>query len=299
VAGTPSDAAPRAERRDVVFAVAGVVLGFVGGWCLHPSTPPSSVQPDSSQRRRDAERTLLPRRPLAEQNTILVGADPDAEEALDPDGTARLKPAGAPRVLTFADEDVDPARSAVDRFVAALRPDLVRPLGPGAVDLDGIRVQWRVEGEGPGRTLRVVALPEDPYTFERRPARVAEAIGEWTIVNGVAPATMSGFEARAAVVTCIHAPRARAKVSPFVAAKEEFRARGLTLAVEDAVQSQIVELVRDAKGVLLWSFVWEEDQQHGTYAIRHHADPFDTVGEQALLLAIFRRALGREVRIDW
>ncbi len=60
----------------------------------------------------------------------------------------------------------------------------------------------------------------------------------------------------------------------------------------------VVEVVRDEKGTLLWSFVWEADQGSGTFGIRHHADPFDTAGEQAMLVAIMKRAMGRAVRIQ-
>jgi hypothetical protein len=246
---------------------------------------------------RPVQPALLPHRSLAEQNTILVGANPDAQEAVDLEGIAILRPADPPRVLTFVAEDADEAQSAIERFVSAMRPDFVRARKPAEVELNGIRVVWRIEGDGPSRMLRVVALPVDPYVFESRPARVAEALGKWAIVNGVYPRTMTSFEAQTAVVTCIHVPRAKAKMPAFEAAREEFRARGMTLGPEEVVQSKVVEVARDAKGQLVWSFFWEENQQHGTYGVRHHAEPLDTAGEQELLLAIFRRALGRDVRI--
>ena len=83
----------------------------------------------------------------------------------------------------------------------------------------------------------------------------------------------------------------------FDAAEQEFRARGMTLAAEEVGQGMVVELVRDTNGEVLWSFFWTEDQQHGVFGVRHHADPFDTVGEQEMLLAIFRRTFGRDVQI--
>lgn len=250
--------------------------------------------------RRGESPPLLPHRTLADQNTILIGHDPDrfAEEELD--GKAVLRPSELPRVLTFGADDSDAALDAVERFVAALRPDLVRSRGPGRVDLSGVdgpRVLWRLEGEAPHRTLRVVAIPTDPQSFEDGASRTAEAIGEWAIVHGIRPETAARFEAQAAVVTSIRAPRAKAAMTAFDAAEQEFRARGMTLAHEEVAMAMVVEVVRDAKGEVLWSFFWTEDQQHGVFGVRHHADPFDTAGEQEMLLAIFRRALGRDVQI--
>jgi hypothetical protein len=83
----------------------------------------------------------------------------------------------------------------------------------------------------------------------------------------------------------------------FDAAEEEFRARGLALRAEEVLQAQVAEVVRGPDGGVAWVFFWAEDQQHGVYGVRHVADPLDTVGEHELLLAVFRRALGREVRI--
>jgi hypothetical protein len=234
---------------------------------------------------------------LTEQNKILVRARPEPEH-IDADGNVLLRPAGVPRVLTFVADDVEEALLAVKRFVAAVRPDYVRSIGASEVEIDGTRVLWRAEGEASSRVLRVVTLPADPYGFERRAARLAEALAEWAIVNGVDPRTMTSSSAQAAVVTSVHVPRAKAKMPSFEAAQEEFRARGLALTFEDVVQSQVVALARDAKGEVLWTFSWTEDQQLGTYSIRHYGDPFDTAGEQEILLAILRRSLNQDVRIQ-
>jgi hypothetical protein len=287
------------RRRTLVVLLLGLALGVVGGWLVRgwAAPPGDAARPASPERGGRAPAALLPRRSLAVRNTILVGADPDEGGLEEADGKLVLRPSDLPRVLAFQAADADAAAEAIGRFVAALPPERVATRTPGEVVLDGIRVLWRFEGEGAERRFRVVALPADAYGSEAAASRTAEAIAAWTIVHGVHPTTATSFEEQAAVVTSVRAPGARAAVPPFDAAEQEFRARGMTLAEGDVVQSQVVDLVRDAEGRLLWSFFWSEDQAHGTFGVYHHADPFDTAGEQELLLAVLRRALGRDVKI--
>jgi hypothetical protein len=282
------------DRRWLLLVPAGIALGFAVGRGTSPGVP---IQ-DDARRPLLKPRPKLPRPSLPEQLTILVGEpeSPLADE--DADGSLILRPAGAPRVLTFEAGDVDRAVLLVEHFVDALRQDMVSDRGPEQAVIDGVRLLWRKEGQGDSRLLRVVALPMDPYDWETAASRLAEAIAEFAIVQDCYPRSVATFGGQVEVVTSVRAPRAPAKMPSFDAAEAEFRERGLTLSLDNVAQGEVVELVRDAQGKVLWSFAWREDQQAGTFDVRHYADPFDTAGEQGVLLAILRRALGREVRIE-
>jgi hypothetical protein len=301
--GLRAEDPPRtAKRRGILLLVAllvGVASGFAAGFLLWGRAGGAGGSAPESRARKDPP-TLLPRRTLADQHTIHVGPDPDRFQPEELDGKLVLRPSELPRVLTFEAGDSDAALDAVERFVSALRPERVRARGPGRVDLedvDGLSIRWHLEGEAADRTLRVVVIPTDPMSWEDGASRMAQAIGEWAIVNGIRPRSVSSFAAQAAVVTSIRAPRAKVIMGAFDAAKQEFRERGMTLAEDEVGMGLVVEVVRDAKGEVLWSFFWTEDQQRGVFGVRHHADPFDTAGEQEMLLAIFRRAFGRDVQI--
>lgn len=154
---------------------------------------------------------------------------------------------------------------------------------------------WRERGEA--RLLRVVALPVDPYSWESSASRLAEAIAQFAIVHDCYAKSVTTFSGQVDVTTSVRSPQSSAEVPVFDAAEAEFRGRGLALAVEDVAQGEVVALARDAQEQVLWSFAWRENQQSGTLDVRHYADPFDTVGEREMLLAIIRRSLGRDVRI--
>jgi len=230
---------------------------------------------------------------------IVVGSKEDESSDVRDDALL-LAPAGPPRRLLYEGEDVDPALAALERFLSALPADRIERPAPGRARLDlrkpasfVVNLFWRVEGEGEKRTLRIVALPEDPYDTDDSATDVTEAIARWTIVNGVFPTRRHEEEA----ITCVHTPNAPYRLSIMDAATDEFRAKGLDLEQEEVAASVGCLLARGPKEEVLWSVLWAEDQKDGTWAVRHHADPFDTKGEHEVLLAIFRSATGLKPRI--
>jgi hypothetical protein len=281
------------DRRLLVLPAAGLVAGFAIG---RVTARPEPTSPRVTKARLTPP-SVLPRPSLAEQHTILVGEDEHPFDDEDTDGRLILWPAGAPRVLTFDAEDVEVAQQIVERFVDAVRPEMVSERKPGQAVIDGVRLLWRKERQGDSRLLRVVALPVDPYKWETAASRLAEAVGQFAVVQDRLPRSVRTFGGQAEVVTSVQSPRTPAKMPIFDAAEAEFRERGLTLRAEEVAQGEVVEVVLDAEGQVIWSFAWREDQQVGTLDVRHYADPFDTAGEQEMLLAIIRRSLGREVKI--
>jgi hypothetical protein len=281
------------NRIVVVLVLASAAAGFALGRATAPQKRVSAPR----NRIGSEERPTLPRPSLAEQHTILVGVDEPAAQ-MDSDGKVLLHPSGFERVLVFEDEDVDVALAAVERFGEGLRTDYVTARTSDTVTLGNIRIYWRMEGQGDDHRLRVVVAPTDPYGSERAAARTAEAIAEWCIVNGAYSRTFTSGESQMAAVTSVRVPNMEAVMPLFEAAEAEFRARGMTLAMEEVVQSAVVEIARSVDDAPTWSFYWTENQTTGTVGVYHHADPFDTAGEQELLLAVLRRALGHDVRIS-
>lgn len=281
------------KRLLLIAAVAGTAVGFA----LGRVTAPEAHVPSIRSGIEGAERPTLPRPSLAEQHTILVG-EPEPEPEVDRDGTVVLRPSELDRMLVFEDEDVDVALAAVKRFVAGMREDYVTERTSDTATLGYIRIHWRLEGEDEDRRLRIVVAPTDPYGSERAAARTARAIAEWCMANGAYSRTITTGEGQMAAVTSVRAPKMEGAMPLFDAAEEEFRARGMTLAPEEVVQGAVIEVARDEGGSPLWSFYWTANQTTGTVGVYHHADPFDTSGEQELLLAVLRRALGHDVRIS-
>lgn len=284
---------PGAKARLRLGAV-GLVVGFAIGLVIGRSPRPPAPKP----RPPGAER-----RPTAAQShpsVIVVGADRPSDVR---DGTVLLAPAGPPRRLLYEGDDVDPALDALVRFLAAMLPDRVERSGQGRarvgkIDLtwQAVDLFWRIDGEGEERTLRIVALPVDPYEWDDAATDVTEAIARWTILHNVFPT----FRRDPERTTRVHAPNAPYETGIADAATEVFKARGLDLEQEEVVASAACLLARGPDGEVLWSVHWTENQQDGTWSVRHHADPFDVEGEQEVLLEIFRRATGLQptIRLD-
>lgn len=231
---------------------------------------------------------------------VIVVGSKDDENADIRDGTLLLAPAGPARRLLYEGDDVGRALDALKRFLAALPKERVERPGPGhaCVDLRKpasflVHLFWRTEGEGEESVLRIVAIPDDPYDTDDSATDITEAIARWTIVHGVFPSFRHDIDA----TTCVHTPNAPYKLSIVDAVADEFRAKGLNLEQEEVAMSVGCLLARGPKEEVLWSVLWAEDQQDGTWAVRHHADPFDASGEHEVLLAIFRRATGLEPKM--
>ena len=196
---------------------------------------------------------------------------------------------------------MDPALDALRRFLDALPADTVKEREPGRARLDTrmlVDLYWRVDGEGPKRTLRIAALPADPYERDHGAIDVIRAIDLWFGVNGVAASvpSHSPYEVlEVGPVTRVWDPDAPLKMPIGDAAVEEFRARGLDLVQEEVVCFSVCLLARGPDQQVLWSVFWFET---GTWSVRHHADPFDAKGEQEALFAVFRRATGLEPTIQ-
>jgi hypothetical protein len=278
-------------RARLGVGAAGLLLGFAIGLVIGRS--PS--------RREDPSRPRTPARTTAAEShpsVIVVGEKRPSDVR---DGTLLLAPNGPPRRLLYEGEDVDPALDALERFLAALLPGRVERKAPGRarvgrIDLEwhAVDLFWRVDGEGGKRTLRIVALPADPYDWDDAATDVTEAIARWTILHNVFPTFRHDDEA----TTRVRVPNAPYGKGIGDAATEVFKERGLDLAQEEVAASCACLLARGPGGEILWSFHWTEDQQDGSWAVRHHADPFDTAGEHETLLAIFRRATGLEPAIS-
>ena len=215
-------------------------------------------------------------------------------------GKLVLAPAGGPRHLACEGEDVEPALDALARFLDAMPADKVDRPGPGRARLDidrDVDLLWRVDGEGAKRLLRIAALPADPYEGDDRAIDLIGAIDRWLGLNGVsasAPSHSGNRVLDVAPVTRVWTPDAPLRTPIGDAAVEEFRGKGLDLVQEEVVCFSACLLARGPDRAILWSVFWFEN---GQWSVRHHADPFDSLGEQEALFGIFRRATGLEPTI--
>lgn len=211
-----------------------------------------------------------------------------------------LVPAGKPRHLVYEGDNASLAIDALQRFLDGLRSEKVARLGPERAQIDVqtyassiVDLLWQVDGQQQKKTLRIVALPKDPCFPDDPASDVADAIERWCSING---ASACGRETGTVTRVRVRMPDGPLKMPIGDAAIREFRARGLDLVQEDIAQGVICLLARGADKRVLWSVVWAEDhsEEGGTWAVRHHEDPFDTKGEHEVLVGIFRRATGLE-----
>jgi hypothetical protein len=190
-------------------------------------------------------------------------------------------------------EHAGAAQAALRALLAALPEERVRQLGPDRASVRDARqergwceLRWRVEGD----SLRLVGSPADPEDQLRHTQNLIDACDQWLRLDGI---------------LCDRLPPGQVRLDGWAdwkqvvqACFDEFQARKVPLAQEEAHQDAHVFVSRDAQGTLRWGvFLTIAADRIIDLGVCKYADPFDGVGEQALLKAILDRATGRDVRI--
>jgi hypothetical protein len=266
------------------------LVGLLVGWMVGAAMVTVALSPWRHPPELPVQHRLPPSQAVVTDRDIELGrrsSDSDVEG-----DRVVLRPTESARVLVY--DDVDRALNALERFLGGLDPGRLSQRQSQSVRVGIVDLHWHIEGKGDDQTIRIVALPTDPYQSDYWPCRTIEALAAWGTINDIAPTSESRFSDEMEATTSVHTPHAPLRMKISEAAIEEFRSRGLTIAQEGVAMDCACFLARDEKGEVLWCVRWDVDD---TWSVRHYADPFDTKGEQEVLLAIFRRATGLEPMI--